>query len=43
MLYEPPAGLFNDLSAPDIMRVQRRRHLQPSFVQKAMRKLVTGG
>ena len=43
MLYEPPAGLFNDLSAPDIMRVQRPRHLQPSLVQKAMRKLVTAG
>lgn len=37
--YEPTNGLFNDLSAPDLMKVQRPKHLQDSVTKRFIRKL----
>ena len=37
--YEPPAGLFKDLSAPEIMLVRRQAHLRESMLTRIRRKL----
>lgn len=39
--YEPPNGLFRDLSTPDLLQVRRPRHLRKSMAGRAIRKLAS--